>query len=600
MKKLNAKLVLAATLILVSSLACNLSLAEDVLPPPGADLSGQPVESTEIEYPSSAIDLAHGAEIYAQSCAPCHGESGLGDGPQAGDLPFEVPPIGTIAFGAEPALDDWFLQVTDGNLDKFMPPFGQSYSVQERWEILAYVANIWSIGKDWNQQFEELGLPAGFSDLAIVAPLSGGDLYRLIEDSGAITNLELSVEEQTEIIGFSKLLALGGAEIAEPVEEIVIENGDLDSADESEDLTDAPANGIHGQLVNGGGGGIPDGLEVILHSTDNIESVEIDQVRVDTEGNFTFADIGTNEAHRYFFSVDVQGLKFFSNFYSAEQFYAAEIALVEFFESSQEVEDLHADVVNLVFNFTSEGQVQVIQQAVLSNNGTKAAAPGSDGAPLLYYELPPDAANILFESGQAGDRYFFNEDGFGDIRAVLPGNASYQLLFAYDLPYERDLAVELPLQFSTANLGIFVPQGLIQIEGEDFVFHGPQVVQSQSYDSYLFERQLDAGERVSFQITGLHPLNESAWQSLINNRSLLIGMFALLGTIAGGWWWYRTTQFAEDGAPAESKDDVLAAIVELDDAFENSELSDGEYLKWREILKSELRQAISQKKKRIR
>jgi mono/diheme cytochrome c family protein len=597
MKSLNLKVVFVASLLLLSSMACTLSLADDIIPPPGADLSGQVIEISEIEYPDSEIDLARGGEIYAQSCAPCHGESGLGDGPQAGDLPFEVPPIGSTGFGAEPSLDDWFLQVTDGNLDKFMPPFGQSYSVQERWEVLAYVANMWSSSIDWAQQFAELDLPAIFSDLETVGPLAGQEIYLDIEKSGALTNLSLSAFEQAELIGYLKLLALGVAEIEEQASEVVIEENELDATIGEDALEIAAPNGIQGQIVNGGGGEIPTGLEVVMHATDNTEAVEIAQVGIDPDGMFLIEDIETDDAHRYFFSVDVQGLTFFSSFYSDGQFEAQENVLLEFFESSQAIEKLQAEVIILVFNFTSEGQVRVIQQVVLSNSGTKAAAPSSDGQPLIHYELPTNAANLLFESGLMGERYFAEDEGFGDVRAVLPGNSSYQILFAYDLPYNRELEFDIALQFESANLGIFVPQDLINLENEKFVYQGPQVVETLTYDSYLYSDKIDAGDSISFQLNGLHPLNKSAWQRLINNRSLLTGIIALLGTLTGGWWWFRSARLEVVPKNAMNQENILDAIVDLDRAFDASEISERNYFKQRDALKIKLSQTISHKKK---
>jgi mono/diheme cytochrome c family protein len=597
MNSLNPKVVIVASLLLLSSMACTLSLADDILPPPGADLSGQVIEISEIEYPDAAIDLAGGGEIYAQSCAPCHGESGLGDGPQAGELPFEVPPIGNTSFGAEPSLDDWFLRVTDGNLDKFMPPFGQSYSVQERWEVLAYVANMWSSSIDWAQQFAGSDFSTMFSDLETVGPLVGQEIYRDIEKSGALTNLNLSLDEQEELIGYLKLLALGVAQIEEQASEVVTEENELDATIDEDALEIAVSNGIQGQIVNGSGGAIPTGLEVVMHATDNTEAVEIAQVGIEPDGMFLIENIETDDAHRYFFSVDVQGLKFFSAFYSDGQIEAQENVLVEFFESSQAIENLQAEVIILVFNYTNEGQVRVIQQVVLSNSGTKAAAPDSNGQPLIHYQLPTNAANLLFESGLMGERYFTENEGFGDIRAVLPGNSSYQILFAYDLPYNRELEFEIALQFNTANLGVLVPQDLINLEGSKFVYQGPQVVETQSYNSYLYSDQIDAGDSISFQLSGLHPLNKSAWQQLINNRSLLIGIFALLGTFTVGWWWFRSARLKVETNKALNQESILDAIVDLDRALEASEISERYYFKQRDALKIKLSQTIPHKKK---
>ena len=65
----------------------------------------------------------NGAAIFAEKCAPCHGETGLGDGEQGIQLGVTVPAFGLpeIARPASPA--QWYTIVTRGNMERFMPPF---------------------------------------------------------------------------------------------------------------------------------------------------------------------------------------------------------------------------------------------------------------------------------------------------------------------------------------------------------------------------------------------------------------------------------------------------------------------------------------------
>ncbi|HJW90315.1 MAG TPA: c-type cytochrome, partial [Anaerolineales bacterium] len=81
-------LVLLLSLLLLS--ACSFSLAADVTPPPGSNVQvSQPTQAplTGPLYPLVPPNPANGAAIYADKCAPCHGLTGQGDGPQASQLP---------------------------------------------------------------------------------------------------------------------------------------------------------------------------------------------------------------------------------------------------------------------------------------------------------------------------------------------------------------------------------------------------------------------------------------------------------------------------------------------------------------------------------
>ena len=106
--------------------ACNMSLAEDVTPPPGAVQPAQPQPTMGPLFPAQAPDIQNGAAIYADNCAACHGISGLSDGVMTEQLTAQditVPMLGTaeVAHKATPA--DWYQMVTLGNFENFMPPF---------------------------------------------------------------------------------------------------------------------------------------------------------------------------------------------------------------------------------------------------------------------------------------------------------------------------------------------------------------------------------------------------------------------------------------------------------------------------------------------
>src|SRR5512146_2480693 len=102
--------------------ACDFSLASDITPPPDY-VSPTPMPTMGALVPASAPDVQDGAALYAQNCAACHGDKGLGDGPQSMQLPVTVPGVGLAEVASSAAPADWFKIVTQGNLDRFMPPF---------------------------------------------------------------------------------------------------------------------------------------------------------------------------------------------------------------------------------------------------------------------------------------------------------------------------------------------------------------------------------------------------------------------------------------------------------------------------------------------
>jgi mono/diheme cytochrome c family protein len=67
--------------------------------------------------------------------------NGLGDGPKAGELPNPVSAIGTAQVARQGTPAEWYRAVSEGNLERFMPPFS-SLSVRQRWDVVAYTYSL--------------------------------------------------------------------------------------------------------------------------------------------------------------------------------------------------------------------------------------------------------------------------------------------------------------------------------------------------------------------------------------------------------------------------------------------------------------------------
>ncbi len=132
-------LIVAVLAFLLSS--CTLSLAEDITPPPNYQ-SPTPGPTMSPLFPQSPPSLASGSAIYAEKCAPCHGNTGLGDGPMAAQLQKAPSAIGKPEIARVAAPANWYTTVTEGNINSFMPPFSGSLSDQQRWDVVAYALSL--------------------------------------------------------------------------------------------------------------------------------------------------------------------------------------------------------------------------------------------------------------------------------------------------------------------------------------------------------------------------------------------------------------------------------------------------------------------------
>ncbi|TFH37522.1 MAG: c-type cytochrome, partial [Anaerolineales bacterium] len=149
------KMVLWVSLALFIS-SC--SLAEDVTPPPVlATAQAAPRQQVatpvhpaaqatsgglvELSPPETAPSILSGAAIFAESCEPCHGAQGLGAGSMSSNLEVEPPPLGKLDFARTARPLDWYGVVTEGRMERFMPPF-RSLSDGQRWDVVAYALSL--------------------------------------------------------------------------------------------------------------------------------------------------------------------------------------------------------------------------------------------------------------------------------------------------------------------------------------------------------------------------------------------------------------------------------------------------------------------------
>jgi len=98
-------------------------------------------EAAALKNPEKVTEfsLLTGKELFGIYCAPCHGESGKGDGPVAKKfVPTPVDISGT-GFGMAPE-GMLFATVTHGV--NGMPPFRSDLTAKERWLVVAYLRTL--------------------------------------------------------------------------------------------------------------------------------------------------------------------------------------------------------------------------------------------------------------------------------------------------------------------------------------------------------------------------------------------------------------------------------------------------------------------------
>ena len=86
----------------------------------------------------NALNLQDGKAVYVDRCLTCHGCAGNGLGSYAASLIVTPANFKQEPFRSMPG-DQWFWHVSEGVQGSVMPPWKESLSEQERWDVIRYI-----------------------------------------------------------------------------------------------------------------------------------------------------------------------------------------------------------------------------------------------------------------------------------------------------------------------------------------------------------------------------------------------------------------------------------------------------------------------------
>lgn len=632
-----SRLLLVFTVIVTAAMlsACGISLAEDITPPPNYQSptasTPQPVDVSTV-YPLVPPDPAQGAAIYAEKCLPCHGETGMGDGPQASKLSNPPAPIGSTELARQRKPAEWFNIVTVGNLEKFMPGFSQSLSDRQRWDIVAYVYTLSASADELAQGKElyntncaechgETGLgdgakaaslstaPTSWKEQSELSQLSTNEISDVIaQGAGDMPGFadKLDESQRQAVAAYIRALSFVGQDDNQQANASATETSATPQATETSDLKKIT---ITGKITNASAGGsVPSNMKVTLVAYQGMDPAFELSGEATADGTYTFSEVEYQADYVYITRVDIDQMSFNSDILHGSDVTTEQAELpVQIYDVSTDASVLRADRLHVFFDFSQPGAVQVVQLYIITNPTEKVIAAASPESPVIRFDLPEGAQSLQFEDGTIGDRYVETATGFGDTLSVMPGQGQHQILYAYELPYDRklDLKLKAPLPVDAAI--IMVPQDGIRLKSDQLEDSGERSVQGMSFQMYTNSAALAAGDELSLSLSGRANVtggatNENEWLPVA-----IAGAVFLL-VVAGAAYWFLsqrsrlkpvmegvTVMDVEEEEPLSS-DELLDAIVALDDQFQAGKLSDTAYQERRAELKVRLSQAMDQEK----
>jgi hypothetical protein len=375
--------------------------------------------------------------------------------------------------------------------------------------------------------------------------------------------------------------------------------------------TAAPTPGnISGTLINGSGGGIPDGQKVTLVGLDRdttgaYQKVLESQSSANHDGSYRFVGVEIALNRAFLIITTYGGVEYQSDPVVVKDATLNYTIPITVYDKSNDFNILTIDQVHLKFDYTSQKAIQVTELFIVTNPGKLAMVVTSDGTTIPFLKIPAGASGLQFQLAQGSAQLLNATGGF----AILPGaGKQYGFLASFSMPYGRNLKYNQLFDLPVTSLTVIVPQGM-RLSGENLTDGGTQTVQNQTYLLYKTDK-ISSGSSISLVLSGKPGI--STGFKFDRQTITIIGICAvgILFIILGVYLYLhdRARSLVEEQAAQEEqnvleeqdgqiledasgvdRDGIMDAMITLDDQFAAGDIPKEAYEKRREELKELLK-----------
>lgn len=576
------------------------------------------------ETPPLPADARAGLPIYLEKCAPCHGETGMGNGPQAAQLQFPPAQFADAAamWGKTPA--DLFAVTKNGRIEKLMPPFAQSTGDQAIWNVLAYA---WSLHLDPAelQQGEAVyqAACAGCHGAAGQGdgPDAGADLLDLTSLDATANRSQRDWFDALQSPAHSRVADLSDAERWASLE--FVRTWTLPPL---QARPFAPGDGVISGVVTNDTpqGDVTAGLTVTLSVFDDFDLATQISATTSVTGFYRFDSLNTDPGWLYVANLSFKDVPYSTGVMTFTAAAPAQDGSIAVYEPTNDSSVLAVERAHWFLEF-DQSNLLVAELYIWSNNSDRvyvgAASEDDDaGRSVLPFALPPDFQNLSFDDGDLGRRYQLTPDGAADTLPLPPGQGVRQTLLRYVIPFTSlTLDLQHPVAVPLRSLNVLVADVGAQVSSPDLQEGPARQVEQATYFNFT-TAEVPAGKTIELKLTNL-PFNrspETAAAAQANSPWLAVGVavFAALGLLGVLYFATRRrqemAQAAEDDEAEEGEEDgdeedqapaapsldldalrrrrqgLILAIARLDDRHAGGGMSEADYAARRGRLKADL------------
>ncbi|MBZ0276444.1 MAG: cytochrome c, partial [Anaerolineae bacterium] len=478
----------------------------------------------EALFPAAPPDLATGAQIFSARCTRCHGLTGKGDGELigAGQNQIAIPPrdFTNPATTRDQTPAQWFATITNGRMEKFMPPWREELTFADRWAVAMYTYTL-SYTADELAQGEDVFSRNGNGHDPLLTNQS--QLVEMTDASLAATlNADLSPEDQRAVAAYMRTLSLANAglignqeTVTEPVATAEVAAQPASTPEVGDTTTAQSAVGIvTGKVSNGTAGGtVPADLTVTLHMLDMSGAEETQDAVTDADGNFIFTDVTLRDDRGYYVSTTYLGNLFGSDLNFGDPATGTLDFPVSIYETTNDPSGVV--ITGIVMQISPDTSGLQIALIIRFNNTsdrlfTGAEAVGENQYPSVAVTLPSGAQ--MQDMGDQQTRYVITgtPPTLTDTVPLLPGE-DHIFHALYFLPYDGHLSIEQPFAYPVDGpVQVLISTSGLEVSSTQLAPMEPQDVSGVTYDRYGANLALAAGGSVQYTLDGNASTSPSA------------------------------------------------------------------------------------------
>lgn len=589
--------------------------AQDAAPTP------PPFDESLVTIPLAPPAARAGAGLFQANCAPCHGETGLGDGPTAAEL--TTPPAifadPTTVFENTPA--ELFWTTKYGNMAGMMPPWRNRMDDGQIWNAVAYAwslhtsqADMAQAGVDYAESCAachgDTGMGDGpdadpglmdFTDLAYTVNQSQSSWLAGWQEAHSDLGADWSLDQQRGVLDYIRTFSLTPP-WQNPYQ---------------------PGEGvIFGRVTQGSAGGADvTTMDAYVDAYLEFDRVATFSTTVSADGTFEFRNLSIDPSLNYIASVANDGVGYSGDFIALSPMTSTVATEITVYETTDDPSVLVLDRLHWIIE-TEAGMLQIGQIYAVGNTSDRTfvgrVREGADVPLTFAIQIPPEAEGLVFDNGTLGDRFIQVGPAVFDTLPVMPGAATRQVIVRYAIPYVgTSYALQQALLAPAGEVSVLIADlpgmnveatgvQFVSVEGmgdRDYQFWAEENVDPQTLEVRLDgllapgqpDPRLDAQSGAAAQGANATTARAASSREIPPPMEPWVGGL-LAGVVAAGLigvgLWARAAGTVRNNLTREGlielRETLVAEVAHLDDLHALGDIGESEWMNRRSRLKAQL------------